>query len=245
MTEFSVTHVDRCRIYSQHQGTGPDVVLLHGLSGSSRWWRYTVPALAPYFRAHAPDLVGFGRSRGSAQPTIEEMADLVVDWMQARGIIRPHLIGHSMGGQIAIHIAAHHGDAIDRLVLVSAAGTPRRISLAQAVRFLTEIAPPRAWGAPRFLPTLARDALRAGPFTLSRATGFLMKDDVRPLLPLIRAQTLLIWGRHDALTPLRDGKAMATAIPNARLIVYDRAAHMPMVDRAERFNADVLSFLRA
>ena len=243
MTEYTYTQLRGYRIHSLHAGHGPDIILLHGLSGSSRWWRDTVPALSPKFRTHSLDLVGFGRSKGDVPATIAGMADLIVEWMAARKLERAHLMGHSMGGQIAIHVAAKHAALIDRLVLVATAGTPRELSMSQATRFVAEIIPPRAWGRPRFLPTVARDALRAGPLNILRATAHLLRDDVRPLLPRVNAPTLLIWGALDPLTPLRDGKAMAKRIPNARMLVYENAAHMPMIDETERFNRDVLSFL--
>ncbi len=244
--ERSVHRVGRYRVHALHTGGGEALVLLHGLSGSSRWWRYNVPALAEHFRTHTPDLVGFGRSRAwVAQPTIREMAAILAEWMQVSEIERAHVIGHSMGGQIAIHLAAEAPARVRRLVLVSAAGIPRELTLAAMTRFIAEIVPPRAWGTPTFLPTVAVDALRMGPRVFFSATSHLLRDDVRPLLARIEAPTLLVWGRLDPLTPLVHGEQMAKLIPNARLIVFDEAAHMPMVDAAESFNEEVLRFLRA
>ncbi|MGQ0560995.1 MAG: alpha/beta fold hydrolase [Gemmatimonadota bacterium] len=240
-TELTVVRGQR--IYSLRAGSGPPVILLHGLAGSSRWWRYVMPALADHFTTYAPDLVGFGRSRGMPA-TLDETAALVAEWLEACGLERAHLIGHSMGGQIAIHLAARHSARVDRLVLVSAAGIPRPVSLAHAARFLAELVPPRAWSAPHFLPRIAFDALRAGPRSLARATASILRDDVRPLLPLVRARTLLVWGGLDPLTPLRAGEVMAQGIADARLVVFDDAAHIPMIDQPARFNAEVLRFLR-
>ena len=76
------------------------------------------------------------------------------------------------------------------------------------------------------------------------ATSLLLRDDVRPLLPMISAPTLVIWGKLDPLTPYVHGEFIAEHIPGARLIAYDNAAHMPMVDCPERFNREVLDFLR-
>jgi pimeloyl-ACP methyl ester carboxylesterase len=243
--ERSLERIDRYRIHALHTGEGDDLVLLHGLSGSARWWRNNVPALSQHFRTHTPDLVGFGRSKAwVAQPSIPQMARVVERWMDARSIERAHLIGHSMGGQIAIHIAAKSPHRIPKLVLVSAAGIPRHITMSAFARLIAEVVPPRRWGNPAFLPTVARDALRAGPRAMFGATSLLLRDDVRPLLGLIAAPTLLIWGKLDPLTPYLHGEFMADHIPNARLIAYDDAAHMPMVDCADRFNREVLAFLR-
>ena len=242
--ERSIDRIGRYRIHALHTGSGDDLVLLHGLSGSSGWWRHNVPAFAAHYRTHTPDLVGFGRSKAwVAQPTIPEMANIVEQWLEAQNIRQIHLIGHSMGGQIAIHLAAAIPDRIRKLVLVSAAGIPRPLTIPGLARLLAEVVPPRRWGNPSFLPTIARDALRAGPRAMLGATALLLRDDVRPLLPLIKAPTLLIWGKLDPLTPFANAEIMAQQIPNARLIAFDDAAHMPMVDRPERFNREVLDFL--
>jgi pimeloyl-ACP methyl ester carboxylesterase len=242
--ERSVHRVGRYRVHALHTGAGEALVLLHGLSGSSRWWRYNVPALAKHFRTHTPDLVGFGRSHAwVAQPTISEMAAIIVEWLDVSEIEQAHIIGHSMGGQIAIHLAAEAPERVKRLVLVSAAGIPREMTLAAMTRFIAEIVPPRAWGTPTFLPTVAVDALRMGPRVFFSATNHLLRDDVRPLLAQIQAPTLLVWGRLDPLTPLVHGEFMAQHIPGSKLIVFDEAAHMPMVDGAERFNEEVIGFL--
>jgi pimeloyl-ACP methyl ester carboxylesterase len=242
--ERSVHRIGRYRIHTLHSGAGDALLLLHGLSGSSRWWRHNVPALAEHFRTHTPDLVGFGRSRAwVAQPTIGEMAAILAEWMDASEIERAHVIGHSMGGQIAIHLAAEAPQRVRRLVLVSAAGVPRELTLAAMTRFIAEIVPPRAWGAPTFLPTVAADALRMGPRVFFSATSHVLRDDVRPLLPRIQAPTLLVWGRLDPLTPLAHGEYMAQHIPNAELLVFEGAAHMPMVDASARFNEEVVRFL--
>lgn len=244
--ERSLDRIGRYRIHSLHTGAGEHLVLLHGLSGSARWWRHNVPAFAAHFRTHTPDLVGFGRSKAwAAQPAIPEMADIVVRWLDAQKIEQLNLIGHSMGGQIAIHIAAKLRGRIGKLVLVSAAGIPRHLSMSAIARFIAEVVPPQRWGDRAFLPTVATDALRAGPRSMLSATSLLLRDDVRPLLPAITAPTLLVWGRLDPLTPVGHGEFMAQHIPGARLIVYENAAHMPMVDCAERFNREVLEFLRA
>ena len=243
--ERSYQRIGRYRIHALHTGAGDSLVMLHGLSGSSRWWRYNVPFFAEHFRTHTPDLVGFGRSHAwVAQPTIAEMANILRDWLDANGIEKTHLIGHSMGGQIAIHLAASYPQLVQRLVLVSSAGIPRDLSLTAIARFVAEIIPPRAWGTRSFLPTLATDALRMGPRVFIAATNKLLRDDVRALLPQISAPTLLVWGRLDPMTPLHHGEFMARHIPDARLVVLDDAAHMPMVDQPQRFNEEVLRFLR-
>jgi pimeloyl-ACP methyl ester carboxylesterase len=243
-SERLYTEIDGYRFHSLHAGAGSAVVLLHGLAGSSRWWRYTLPALASTFHTHIPELIGFGRSRPAPhQPDIPTMASLLLAWMDEIGLGHAHLVGHSMGGQIAIHAATQQPERIGRLVLAAAAGIPRPLAPAEVARFLAEIVPPRAWGRLSFLPTIAFDTARAGPWVIWRAFRHLLADDVRPLLPTLAAPTLLIWGRFDPLVPLAHGRQMAELIPDARLRIIPDAGHNAMADRPERFNDLLLSFL--
>ena len=242
--ERTRTRLDGFRLHALHTGEGDPVVLLHGLSGSHRWWRYTVPALRERHRVHLPEMVGFGGSRGAArQPSIPEMAGLMVRWLDAMGVDRTDFIGHSMGAQVGIHLAARFPDRVHRLVLVSAAGVPRPLTPLKLAALGAEFLRIPSWGRPLFLPTIAVDALRAGPRTLARALLHILGDDVRGLLPRVRVPTLLIWGAHDPLTPVADGRLMQTLIPDARLVVVEDAAHNPMADRPEEFNREVLAFL--
>ena len=242
MSERRLTHLDGFRVHSEHHGSGDDVVLLHGLSGSHRWWRYTAPVLARNHAVHVVDLIGFGRSRRAPrQPHIGEMAELLSVWMDEQHITRPHLVGHSMGGQIAIHMAAG-GATLHSLTLIDPAGLPRRLAAREIARFVASALPPRAWGAPRFVPTIALDALRAGPRTLLRAGLHLLSDDVTPLLARINVPTLIVWGELDPLLPASHGRRMADAIPGARLVIVEGAAHNVMCDRPAELNSLLLDF---
>jgi pimeloyl-ACP methyl ester carboxylesterase len=244
-TSLRTTAVGPYRIHSEHTGSGPAVVLLHGLSGSRRWWRFTVPALAAGYSVHVPELVGFGASRRPVrQPDMHEMAGIMTEWMRrVVGGSSVRLVGHSMGGQLALHMAAEQ-EMPERLVLVSASGMPRDWTFAEATQFISRALPPRAWGTPAFMPTIAADAVRAGPRTILQATRFLLQDDVRPLLPRVTCPTLLLWGALDPLVPLAHGQAMARRIPGARLVVLQDAAHNAMADHPVEFNRVIGEFLQ-
>jgi pimeloyl-ACP methyl ester carboxylesterase len=128
---------------------------------------------------------------------------------------------------------------------VSASGLPRDWTLRDAGRFVARALPPRSWGAPTFVPTIAADALRAGPRALLLATRHLLSDDVSSLLPLISCPTLLIWGELDPLVPIEQGRAMFERMAGARFVVLRDAAHNPMADRPAEFNRVLLEFLDA
>jgi len=234
------------RIHWAEAGEGDRAVaLVHGLSGSSRWWARNVRALASSYRVLIPDLIGFGRSRvgGRTLPDVPGVAGVLGEWLGFAAGGPAHLVGHSMGGQISIHLAARAPERIQRLVLVDAAGVPRPLTPRHVMRFAYEVAPPRQWGDPTFLPVILGDAFSAGAWTVARALRNILRDDVRPLLASLRVPTLLVWGERDTIVPLSHGERMRQLIPGSRLLVMRGAYHNPMVDAPETFNAALLAFL--
>lgn len=234
------------RIYSLERGTGSEaVVLLHGLSGSSRWWDRNLGALAEHYRVIVPDVIGFGRTRSPRPlPDLDTIAATLAHWMEAVDAPSVHLVGHSMGGQLAVRVAAHFPLRVRRLVLVDAAGIPRLARARELFRFATEVAAPARWGDPRFLPVIVGDAFSAGPRTIGRALGYVIRDDVRPLLPRVAAPTLVVWGQRDCILPPEHAEIFRAQLPDARLVILDGAAHNPMVDRPDDFNRVVIGFLQ-
>jgi pimeloyl-ACP methyl ester carboxylesterase len=226
-------------------GDGEPVVLLHGLSGSSRWWARNISALAHRHRVLVPDVIGFGRSRlhGGSLPSMPTLAGVIADWIALAAGEPAHLVGHSMGGQLAVHVAARHAACVRRLALVDAAGIPRLLTPRYLMRFAYEVAPPRRWGDPSFLPVIVGDALSAGPATLLRAIRHILRDDVRPLLGEISAPTMILWGERDTIVPVAHGEVFRRGIPGSLLKVLPGTYHNPMVDDPGAFNAAILAFL--
>ena len=223
-------------------GSGPPLILLHGLSGSGRWWSRNVPDFARSFRTYTVDLPGFGESRRVRWSRLDDIADRLADWLADEGLSPAHIAGHSLGGAVAARLAARHPDRIDRLVLVDAAirpqGTRATARPADVVRGIGR-------GSPGFAPLLVRDLLRCHPWSFVAATVDALQTDWEPHLRRINAPTLVVWGERDAITPLALGQSIAASVAGARLVMLPEAGHNPMWERAEAFNAMVMHFLES
>jgi pimeloyl-ACP methyl ester carboxylesterase len=216
-------------------GTGPPLVFVHGLSGSSRWWDTVLPSLAESYECHLLDVPRFG---SALRP--DETAEWVARWMDAGALEHVGLVGHSVGGAAAARLAALRPELVDALVLVSAVGIPFGRRLNGYV--LPLIATLRTTG-PRFLTRLALDASRNGPSSLLRGGLYAARADVREEARAIQAPTLLVWGDRDTIVPFAVADEWRRAIPQARLVVLGGAGHVPMAERPVAFIEALREFL--
>jgi pimeloyl-ACP methyl ester carboxylesterase len=220
-------------------GDGPAVVLIHGLSGSSRWWSRNIPALARHFRVYGVDLMGFGSSGGQAF-SLAEAPEIVLDWMGRLGEKEYAVIGHSMGGYIAASIALAIPDQVKKLVLVDAVALPFGRSVFRSAWSLVESL---QFMSVDFYPILGLDAMRAGPITLLRAIRDIHQQNKALAMSQISASTMVVWGENDRLVPLAWGKALSEKIPRAQFVLIRKAGHIPMWDQAGVFNQALVPFL--
>jgi pimeloyl-ACP methyl ester carboxylesterase len=222
-------------------GEGEPVVFVHGLSGSTRWWYRNVRTIAERHRIYLVDLPGFGTMRSlRGRFVLAETATWLSEWMEAAGLERAHLVGHSMGGYASVRLAASRPELVRRLVLVAPAGVPaERSMLGHLVPLLLTV----RHAPPAFLAVLVQEALRMGPMTLWRVARDLLAEDVRGDLRNIEAPTLLVWGENDPLIPPAVGDLFREEISNSRLLLLQRAGHVPMFDQPKEFDAALLTFL--
>jgi pimeloyl-ACP methyl ester carboxylesterase len=253
--------------YADH-GNGPALVLIHGLGGSWQTWLNNIPALGLRHRVIAIDLPGFGGS--DVLPPPAEMrghAETVAALLDELGIASATVVAHSMGGIVALSLIAARPELVDGLVLANAGGiplTPLRLALIVGGfrlfdRFLNR---PAVMHAVAVRPRLRRLAFAGfifdhetlrGPFAAEvvpamSAPGFLgavvaagkVAAAVDP--STVRCPVLLLWGRHDRILPLEHARELARVLPDARLVVIERAGHCPMFEAPEEFNGAVLEF---
>lgn len=224
----------------QGEAHAPPVVLIHGLGGSSAWWTRNIRALvARGYRVYLVELVGYGRARGQRSIDIKGNTAALLYWLEALGLESVALVGHSMGGQIALRMTEKEPARVSALVLAGASGLVRGSVLGMAARRL-----PRAAlrGRGSFVPRIVFDSLRAGLPNVWRSAAGLLGDDVGTALDVVRVPTLLIWGESDHLVPLSLGQAMSERL-GAPLKVIAGAGHVMMVDKPAAFNKLVSDFL--
>jgi pimeloyl-ACP methyl ester carboxylesterase len=221
-------------------GKGPPVVLLHGLSGSVRWWRRNIPALSREFRVFTIDIVHYKGDQYRSRFVLDETARRLAAWITALGLDRVSVIGHSMGGAIAAELASDFPDRVDRLVLANPAVLyPEDEPRISVPRFVRE--------TPHFpltlVPVLVADALRAGPLVLWNSARAVLSRDLREKLGTIRAPTLVVWGEHDGILSGAIARELCEHIPQCELLRLDDAGHIPMWEQPEKFNEAVQRFL--
>ena len=216
-------------------GEGTDIVLLHGWGCDHTIWRSIVSHLEPGFRVTVPDLPGFGESSEPAYPwNAEDYVKNLEGFLSHLGISNPILMGHSHGGRVSLLYASRN--PVHKLILVDAAGIKPRRTLKYYLKVYSFKAMKRL--APLLVGrsraeqlidahrkrTASADYLAASE--VMRATmSRLVNQDMRHVLPLIQAPTLLIWGEKDTATPLEDAKTMEKLIPDAGLCVLEGTGH--------------------
>jgi pimeloyl-ACP methyl ester carboxylesterase len=263
----SMIRLDGVGIHYVDRGQGQPLVLIHGLGGSICNFRYNIPVLSEHLRVVALDLKGFGYSERPAAGdySLTAQARLVGELMDRLGIPRAAVLGHSMGGAIALRLAATRPEKVDRLILVGSAPPGRMVPrfaasppLPSLLRLgtalvlhqprLREIVLRQGFYDPAFLsPEMLEEFRRFARIRGStNAIASLLSDAARdePVdLSRVSQPVLLLWGRQDRWTGLRLARWLADQIPDARLHIIERARHMVLEERAEEANEAILSFL--
>lgn len=226
------------------------ILFIHGAGGSHRhWW----PLINNFSLDHfvvAVDLPGHGRSEGTAADAISTYRNWLNDLVKLLNIPRVVLVGHSMGGGIALDYVLHYPDSLESLVLI---GTGARLRVAPQIleqlrqgRVLTEL-PLLAYGSntsPELL-RLAQQELCTVPVDV------FLKDfsacdrwDVMDRLAGVQVPTLVVCGEEDRLTPVKYSQFLKSQIFEAELVVVPNAGHMVMLEQPVEVAGTIEGFLR-
>jgi pimeloyl-ACP methyl ester carboxylesterase len=199
------------------------VVLIHGLSVSSRYLLPTAVRLAVDHHVYAPDLPGFGRSeQPPATLTIHELADTLAAWMQVMQLARAMLLGHSFGCQIVAELALRHPSRLAQAIFVAPTVEPQgRTAIRQIVRLLRD-----AWRELLgLLPLVLNDYRRAGLARTIRTLRHALQDMIESKLPQVQVPSLVVRGARDPIVSPQWAEAVARTLPRGRLVVIPGAAH--------------------
>jgi pimeloyl-ACP methyl ester carboxylesterase len=253
---------------------GPVVLLLHGIAGSSRTWDAVLPTLARTARVVAPDLLGHGESaKPRGDYSLGAYASGVRDLLTALGHDAATVVGHSLGGGVAMQFAYQFPERCERLVLVDSGGLGREVT-----PFLRAVTLP---GAEVVLPVIAHRrvldvARHIGRFTrwiptrpamneIGRGYGSLVDTHARAafvhtarsvmdvggqrvdasdrLYLATELPTFVVWGGRDSFIPVAHARHFADLVPTARVEVFENAGHFPHVDEPLRFANVLADFL--
>lgn len=223
-------------------GHGPPLVLVHGLGVSADYWHRNAPALAlGGLRVLAPDLPGFGRTPGPPGLSIAAQARALADWAAALRLGPAAWLGHSLGAQSVLQLAATSPGAVRALVLAApTGGRRRRDHLHQALGLLRD-----AFREPAHLfPIVVRDYLRVGPLRYWRTWRDATRHDSIGLLPRVQAPVLVVVGSDDPVVSPEVLHLMLERLPDARCVEIAGGSHAVLYDAAPEFNRAVLAFLR-
>jgi pimeloyl-ACP methyl ester carboxylesterase len=230
------------------RGRGDPIVLIHGLGGTTGSWAGVIPLLAANHRVIAMDLAGFGFSGKDAGLLLTQsrQSERVAAVMEALGISRATVVGHSLGGAVAQRLAADFPGKVERLVLVASVDAAQPEGWAPdglKARVLGRLSQPRTLLTPACARGAARSLLRRAP----PVPNAKVRRDASLERPLdagrISAPTLVISGSADAMISPEAGEAIRGRIRDARHTVLGGAGHLIPEERSEELVEEILAFM--
>lgn len=252
-------------------GSGPPLVLLHGLFVDHSTWDGVAAALAGDFQIVAPDLPGFGESEKPSPSRfpygIDAFTEAVADMYAGLGLGRAAVVGHALGGAVALTLAARHPELVERLVLIAPLSQPANLDVRSRIGLLPVVGGfvfKQLWGRASFrsffratmlspgasIPTERVDRyfeLFSSPLARGAALATLRATvDTRAVVAhttRLQTPTLVLWGRDDAVIPFRDGQRLARGITGAGFELLP-TGHAPQEDRPIELAGVISRFLR-
>ena len=252
-------------------GSGPPLVLIHGSFVDHSTWDGVALALKRDFRLVAPDLPGFGESEKPSPSRfpydIESFAEAMADLYAGLDIARATVVGHALGGAVALTLAAHHPELVERLVLVAPLCQPSNLDLRSRIGLWPVVGGfvfKQLWGRASFRAFFRSTMVSAGarvpaeridryfelfssPLARGAALATLRSTvDTRAIgarTSRLTTPTLVVWGGDDQLIPARAGQRFAREIAGAGFELVD-AGHAVQEERPAELASTILRFLR-
>lgn len=254
------------------EGAGPDVIMIPGLTSNRRVWDQAVARLGGRYRIHRIQINGFGGAAAGANaegPILDNVVAELHAYVQANGLGRPMLVGHSVGGLIALMLAQRHPQDVERALIVdalpfygllfgadatAAAVEPRAAAFRDSILAMSEeqyrarqpasLAAMVMTDAAR--PRLLEDALASDRRVVARVLYEDMIADMRPALAAMRTPLTVAYAVNSFATEARFGRLIRAGYagaPAVRLIPVEPSYHFIMLDQPDRFQAILSEFL--
>ena len=240
-------------------GSGPPLLLIHGIGGDADEWAFCFEVLGKTHRVIALDLLGFGRSdKPRIEYTISKFVEGVEGFLQQLNIGRVSVLGESLGGWIAASFALKFPRVVDRLILVDAAGVwgdiqelpiDVRVSTRAHLQEVFRLVFHDKRMASELLVDLAYqqhlergDGPTIDSVLRSQESGRERLDEVIGKLSM---PTLIVWGEQDEMIPVSVGQRLQRMIPGSRLEVIPECGHVPALEKPSEFTRCLLDFLNS
>lgn len=242
-------------------GRGRPVILLHGWLGSWGLWQETMAYLGRYYRTYALDFWGFGESGKKRESyRVSDFVSLVQQFMDQLGIVRAPLVGHSMGGTVALSVAIQYPQLVSRVVVIGSpiVGSSLALTLKlagyrpiawlvyhwmwalkQAIRLFA----PMITRDERWPEMMDRDLSQVTLESFLHSIASLRQVDLRPFLAQIRVPVMGMYGDRDVIVHPRQWVSLKAGVPHARIEHFPDAGHFIMLDAPKRFMRLLHAFL--
>ncbi len=231
--------------------TAPPLILIHGAGGMSLSWPPQIRRLADT-TVFAPDLPNHGKSLRLDFQTLEEVASILLDWLNNRQIHQMDLCGHSMGGAISLILALQAPSRIRKLIIIGSAArlavnpillelSAQPATLPQAIELLIKWSFSR--DTPQRLKELTAHRLRQNhPNTLYQDFYACNQFDLSSQLGKIQQPTLILTGEDDRMTPPESAQQLAQNLPNAQLQLIPNGGHMVVLEQPDEIAQRLWAF---
>lgn len=256
------------KLYIEVSGAGDPIILIHGFLGSYLDFDAIVDGLSTFRKVYVIDLPGFGLSRASLEGDYSKKgyADLVSDLMHILNLNLADVLGHSMGGEVALNLAYYHPERVKSLILVDSMGYSKMNflpSLVEDNEFLNHVLMRygfQTYLVQRFLyrqklgdvSKFNRESFHLSFSLINHISPaflyrFNLQDDSGALSGKIRdikSRTLIVWGEKDRIAPVTDGERFKIDIPGSELEIITGVGHSPMLENPSLFLEKLKLFLK-
>lgn len=246
-------HVDLkdCSIFYRQGGSKSDstpIVFLHGWGISTEPYHEILKLLAQQHPVLAPDLPSFARSSyPKLIPDYDSYAKFLLSFLDNLNLQQVHLVGHSLGGGIAITLSALVPSRVRSLVLVDSTGIPcvsiPEVVPRRAIEMTAQLLLPRLKLKLVDIPQVFSYNLLFNTGNVIQALLLSLQVDLKHLLPKIKAPCLLLWSEKDLTTPLTAAQEMAAKISDSRLTTVEEGFHEWALWYPEKFTSIMLDFI--